>query len=366
MRRLLCLILTLIAAASAQAIHLEYRYIEGMGVIAPNDPRWTGFNEPILIGGYYSPDALICRSYTTHPERVPMTIIDEKGKTIDTWGDVTVTNWGEIFVLTNYPKARGFKTSEQNLHTGFEAMRMWDVEVNLRYDSPIVTLPRLPLPLTNRLVSPMISQTVALYDYGLPVNITPPKPRTNVVDKGEGEYRLGMDYLNGVGHTKDPAVARDLFIKAAKKGQPEAMEQLRTNSLFGAMSPAETNKPPPKPTTEASRPDEAKAALEKRLAEAEEELRKLRAVETPPTTNAVPAATPVPKADEAATLAQLKEAHAALEKRLADSEEQLRKLRPPETQPKTSLLSGRWLWVVGILVVISALWLFNASRERAE
>ena len=64
MRRLLCLMLTLITAASAPAMHYEWRFIEGMGPVAPNDRNWTPFTDQIVIGGYYG-QALVCRSYTT-------------------------------------------------------------------------------------------------------------------------------------------------------------------------------------------------------------------------------------------------------------------------------------------------------------
>jgi TPR repeat protein len=210
-----------------------------------------------------------------------------------------------------------------------------------------------------------------LYDYG--VLCLPPDQaaaRTNPpsrADNGQGEYSLGMGYLNGEGDAKDIAKAYEWLAKAASKGHAGAKEQLRTNLTLVVMAATDTNKPPPKPKTEAAKPDQEKAALAKRLAEIEEELRQFRASATLPASNAPPPAPPpVSKTDEAATLAQLKEAYAALEKRLADSEEELRKLRAPEAPPKTSPFSGRWLWVLGILVVICALWLFSASREREE
>ena len=379
MRRLFCLMFALIAAASARAIHYEWRFIEGMGPVAPNDRNWTSFADQIVVGGYYG-QALVCRGYTTETITLTETKTNESGQVISTPITRLITNWHDIFVLTNYPEARSKRTG-QNLHSGFEAMRMGpNLEVNLPLASPILDWSDLPVVSTNGAGVPVgyISQMAPLYDYG--VTSLPPDHatvRTNIParpDTGQGEYSLGLGYLNGVGDAKDFAKAYEWLAKAARKGHAGAQEQLRTNWTLVAIAATDTNKPPPKLKTDAAKPDEEKAALAKRLAEIEEELHQLRAAATPAASNTPPpVSTPLPpappaasKTDEAAALAQLRETNAALEIRLAVSEEQLRKLRAPEAPPKSSPLSGRWLWVLGILVVISALWLFSASREREE
>ena len=70
------------------------------------------------------------------------------------------------------------------------------------------------------------------------------------------------------------------------------------------------------------------------------------------------------KSDESAAVAQLKAANAALEERLSKSEEQLRKLQATAAQSKPSSGSWRWYLVLGVLLVIAALWFFSVVRRE--
>jgi hypothetical protein len=360
MRRLLCLMLAVLAAASAQAVSTGARWVDGIGLVADNDRRWATFNDLILIGGYASPDALICRSYTTETTMTTVWTTNQWRQGVPVTMNLPSTNWGEIFVLTNYPYARKYRVGE-GLNPHFAAMKMWPVKVDLAYASPIVDPSMLPLPSTNTLVSPMVSPTVPLYDCGVPVVVPPDTNRSGAIkppDTGNGEYGKGMDYLA----EGDFNTALKWFIKAARKGHSEAKEQLRTNAhpaFVESRGSGNTIIPPPAPPT--SEPLSSNTNKDGPPPQTPPD-------ETPPATNVPPTATPAANGD-AATLTKLEAANAAnaaLEKRVAELERQPPKHPPSETQPKTSSGNWRWLWVVGILVVLSALWLFNASRGREE
>jgi hypothetical protein len=357
MRRWLCLILTLITAASANAIHYEWRFVESLGPVAPNDKRWTAFNEPILIGGTYGPDALICRSYTTETVTTMEWVTNEYRQRIQIPINRLITNWNDIFVLTNYPEARN-KRPRQGLHTGFEAMRMWDVEASLPIDSPILTLPRIQLYFTNSLPG-SVSLTAALYDYGVPclppAGAAPAQDKRKAPDTGNGEYGKGLDYLA----KKEVEEAIRWFVKAHEKGHVGAREQLRTNADPTFVIWRSTNYKKIQPQAVVTN---APVSL---TTNQDEPPTQTAPIESPPATNTPPTGA-LPASSDAAALAQIKESLAAMQGRLAAMEEQLRKPRAPEAPPKSSLFSARWLWVVGILVVISALWMFNTLRERAD
>lgn len=372
MRRILWLMLAACSATSALAIHYEWRYVMSIGAVAPNSDQWTPFRmgDHIMVGGYGGDlgGALVCGRYETHPERVPMTIIDEKGRKIQTWGDVTVTNWLELFVLTNYPNARYWGIIGRELNSGFEAVRLGNMEVNLSVTCPVLDWSRLPPPSTNSAGIPVgwIVQTAPLYDYGVPCQPPTNTPATYASptnkppqeESGKGEYRLGMRYLNGEGVGKDAVTARDLFIKAASKGYPEAKEQLLTNThpVFVEWRVANITKNPPL----APQDTNAVSSNTNKNEPAQQNLPD----ETPQGTNAMPAAPPVTKPDESAALAQLKAANAALEERLSKSEEQLLKLQASAPQSKPSFGNWRWYLVVGLLLVIVALWFFSVARRE--
>jgi len=247
MRRLLCLMLAVISTASAQAIHYGWRWIPDRGAVAPNDHDWTPFRDKILIGGY-SGRALVCARYDTSFEVRNVVMTDPTGRKYIGQVEQLITNWFEMFVLTNYPNARYF-TVGQGLNPGFEAMRMWDTEVNLPITSPILDWSRLPPPQTNAAGVPVgyISQVCALYDYGVPClppgtgtatgdKGTNPLPPSRPVDRGNGEYGKGMDYLA----EGDFVEALKWFLKADKKGHAgpgSNSEPIPTRCLWNGGSP---------------------------------------------------------------------------------------------------------------------------------
>jgi len=321
-----------------------------------------------MVGGYGGDygGGLVCGRYTTQTEIRMVWTTDDYGHRLQMPRTTLITNWLEMFVLTNYPNARYYGIIGRELNSGFEAVRLWDVEVKLPVNCPILDWSRLPPPGTNSAGIPVgwIVQTAPLYDYGVPMLTPNPQesPNTNIppLVPGEAEYKLGMRYLNGDGVAKDPAGALDWLVKAAKKGYAGAKEQLRTNALpvfvewrgsgkAGVLAPA-----PTPPQTVAAITNQGEPPPQK------------PPDETPPATNPPPAATPAPKPDEAATLAQLKAANEALEKRVAELQDQIRNPRASDAQPKTNSGSGRWYWVIGILLAISALWFFSGSRREPE
>jgi hypothetical protein len=357
--------LAVISTASAQAIHYGWRWIPDRGAVAPNDHDWTPFRDKILIGGY-SGRALVCARYDTSFEVRNVVMTDPTGRKYIGQVEQLITNWFEMFVLTNYPNARYF-TVGQGLNPGFEAMRMWDTEVNLPITSPILDWSRLPPPQTNAAGVPVgyISQVCALYDYGVPClppgtgtatgdKGTNPLPPSRPVDRGNGEYGKGMDYLA----EGDFVEALKWFLKADKKGHAGAREQLRTNTHPVFVEWRVTNnteKPPlaPPNTNAVSSNTNKNEPAQQNLPD-----------ETSQATNAMPAAPAVAKSDESAAVAQLKAANAALEERLSKSEEQLRKLQATAAQSKPSSGSWRWYLVLGVLLVIAALWFFSVVRRE--
>jgi hypothetical protein len=163
-----------------------------------------------------------------------------------------------------------------------------------------------------------------------------------------------MDYLA----EGDFAQALKWFLKADKKGHAGAREQLLTNThpVFVEWRVANITKNPPlspQDTNAVSSNTNKNEPAQQNLPD-----------ETSQATNAMPAAPAVAKSDESAAVAQLKAANAALEERLSKSEEQLRKLQATAAQSKPSSGSWRWYLVLGVLLVIAALWFFSVVKRE--
>jgi hypothetical protein len=263
-KKLLCLVAAVMVSASVQA-QSYYRWVQGKPI---SKREMTTITEHLKVVSF-SGQAVICERYTT--ENVPVTkqLTDPFGKRYVGQTMETRIHPMAPIVLTNYPNAhrldigaeiptpivalrigsapfRGFVEGQEGVRSyrasGVE-MAVYDYGVDYYFPAPV-----------RKSVSQLTGGTNGPSATNTPTVSAPPKPddvqkRTFVhwnekAEKGDefAMYRVGVMYLKGEGVEKDLWKARAMLNKAAALGCTEAEEELR--KLPAVDMPAQTNSSP--------------------------------------------------------------------------------------------------------------------------
>lgn len=223
---------TILALAIAiPALADDYRMVAGKPY-SIFSADWITLTENMRVMGYRN-SSLRCSTYTVTTTFTQQTGT-RSGIVPQAYRNDSL-NWGETFVLTNYPGANRIRIGE-DIRPPIKVMR---VGVSLE---PVST------------IRGSFEHECPIYDYGTPW--TPPtraltpveaeaaknaaekkKQQTmaatftfhkSLADKGDarGQYCMGLHYLKGEGVDPDRATAKDYFEKSAAQGNDDAKEEL--------------------------------------------------------------------------------------------------------------------------------------------